>query len=252
MTDNLPTAPAEPGRAMSVGEMFVSILELVKDPTISVEKASALLDMQERMIDRQAKADFFAAKAKVMLDLPRISRDGAIKNKDGKVQSRFATFEAIDKIVRPICASAGLVYSFIPAQSGNQITVTCELAHTGGHVERYGPMPLAIDASGAKNATQGAGSALSYGKRYTLCAALNIVTEGEDTDGGKGDARQVVPVTDEPWQEQILDAAQKAAAGGSASYAEWFKVQKNMHKGWLVDSGQHEICKRAAEEIDAA
>jgi hypothetical protein len=245
MTDNLPAAPADPGRAMTAGDMFASIMEMVRDPALSVEKASALLDMQERMIDRQAKADFFAAKAKVMLELPRIRKDGAITNRDGKVQSRFATFEAIDKIVRPICNAAGLVYSFIPSQSGNSLTVTCELAHTGGHVERYGPMPLAIDTTGAKNATQGAGSAVSYGKRYTLCAALNIVTEGED-DGGKS-GRELVSGTSEDWQESLTLAAQKAALGGSAAYVKWFKEQTNMQRGWLVDAGHHENCKRAAE-----
>lgn len=252
MTENLPTTPAPAGGDMSVGQMFMSILELVKDPTVSVEKASALLDMQERMIDRQAKADFYAAKAKVMLDLPRIRKDGAILNKNDHVQSRFATFEAIDKIVRPICAAAGLVYSFIPGQNGPQLTVTCELAHTGGHVERYGPMPLAIDASGAKNATQGAGSALSYGKRYTLCAALNIVTEGEDTDGGKGEARTLVRTApDETWQDTLTAEAQKAALLGSAKYAEWFQKQTNMHRGWLVDTEIHQACKKAAESHDA-
>lgn len=250
MTENLPAAPAEPGRALTASDMFLSIMEMVKDPALSVEKASALLDMQERMIDRQAKAEFFAAKAKVMLDMPRIRKDGAITNRDGKVQSRFATFESIDKIVRPICNAAGLVYSFIPSQSGNALTVTCELAHTGGHVERYGPMPLAIDTTGAKNATQGAGSAVSYGKRYTLCAALNIVTEGDD-DGGKGAGRQLVPDTGETWQEGLLEQAQLSATHGSAEYGAWFKRQSNMHRGWLVDAGHHEACKKAAEAHDA-
>lgn len=249
MADNLPAAPAEPGRQMTVGDMFASIMEMVKDPALSVEKASALLDMQERMIDRQAKADFFAAKARVMLEMPRIEKNGAIKNKEGKVQSRFATFEAIDRIVRPICNAAGLVYSFIPGQSGNQVTVTCELAHTGGHVERYGPMPLAIDTTGAKNATQGAGSAVSYGKRYTLCAALNIVTEGED-DNGKGAGRTLAGAPDEAWQEAILEKAQLAAAQGSAAYGSWFQAQTNMQRGWLVDLGHHATLKAAAAAHD--
>lgn len=247
-THYLPAAPAEPGRAMTVGDMFASIMEMVRDPNLSVEKASALLDMQERMIDRQAKSEFFAAKAQVMLAMPRIRKDGAITNSAGRVQSRFATFEAIDKIVRPICNAAGLVYSFIPSQSGNSLTVTCELAHTGGHVERYGPMPLAIDTTGAKNATQGAGSAVSYGKRYTLCAALNIVTEGDDNDG-RGATRELVPGTSEDWQEGLTLAAQKAALGGAGAYSNWFKSQTNMKRGWLVDAGHHDACKKAAESV---
>lgn len=242
-----PKDPALPAN-MSTADMFMSIMEIVKDPSVSVEKASALLDLQERMIDRQAKSEFYAAKAKVMLEMPRISKDGAIKNKEGKVQSRFATFEAIDKIVRPICNAAGLVYSFIPGQSGNQITVTCELAHTGGHVERYGPMPLTLDASGSKNATQGAGSAMSYGKRYTLTAALNIVTEGADDDGRSTGRISAAP--DASWQEEILDRARMAAVEGSARYTEFFRGCTNMQRGWLVDTGEHERLKIAAAEHD--
>jgi hypothetical protein len=249
MSDNLPTTQADPGRQMTVGDMFSSIMEMVKDPALSVEKASALLDMQERMIDRQAKADFFAAKARVMLEMPRITKNGSITNKTGQVQSRFATFEAIDKIVRPICNAAGLVYSFIPGQSGNLVTVTCELAHVGGHVEKYGPLALQVDASGAKNATQGAGSAFSYGKRYTLCGALNIVTEGDD-DNGKATGRALAGSTDETWQEDLLAEAQKAAAGGSEAYGRWFQAKTNMQRGWLVDMGTHAELKLAAAAHD--
>lgn len=247
MGNEVTTPNQAPPPAISTAEMFRSIMEAVKDPELSVEKASALLDLQERMIDRQAKSEFFAAKAKVMLEMPRITKDGAIKNKDGKVQSRFATFEAIDKIVRPICNAAGLVYSFIPGQIGNQISVTCELAHLGGHVERYGPMPLALDTSGAKNATQGAGSAVSYGKRYTLCAALNIVTEGADDDGRASGGSSAMP---EAWTDTLLDAARMAATKGSDAYAAFFKSCTNMQRGWLVDQGEHEKLKAAAAEHD--
>lgn len=245
---NLPAAPTE-GRQVSVGDMFLSIMEAVKDPTLSVEKATALLDLQERMIDRQAKAEFYSAKSKVMLEMPRIRKDGAITNRDGKVQSRFSTFEAIDKIARPICNAHGLVYSFILAQSGNNLTVTCELAHTSGHVEKYGPMPLAIDTSGAKNATQGAGSAASYGKRYTLCAALNIVSEGVDDDG-KSTGRPLAGNPDEAWQDALLSDARMAAASGSATYQKFYQTRSNMQRGWLVDTGEHERLKVAAAEHD--
>ncbi len=249
LTTHQGEAPPPTTASMTAASMFQSIMDAVKDPALSVEKAAALLDLQERMIDRQAKAEFFAAKSKVMLEMPRISKDGAIKNKEGKVQSRFATFEAIDKIVRPICNAAGLVYSFIPGQSGNQITVTCELAHVSGHVERYGPMPLTLDSSGAKNATQGAGSAVSYGKRYTLCAALNIVTEGADDDG-RSTSSSVTAVTGEGWTGDLLDRARMAATKGTEAYGAFFKSCTNMQRGWLVDQGEHERLKAAAAEHD--
>jgi len=44
-------------------------------------------------------------------------------------------------------------------------------------------MALPIDSSGAKNNVQGWGSSVSYGKRYTCFALLNISARGEDDDG---------------------------------------------------------------------
>jgi hypothetical protein len=54
--------------------------------------------------------------------------------------------------------------------------------HSAGHVEEYS-MPLALDTSGSKNETQGAGSTMSYARRYLLKSIFNIIEEGEDNDG---------------------------------------------------------------------
>lgn len=44
-------------------------------------------------------------------------------------------------------------------------------------------MLLPADTSGSKNAVQAFGSSTSYGKRYVLCALLNITTRGQDDNG---------------------------------------------------------------------
>jgi len=60
--------------------------------------------------------------------------------------------------------------------------VTCTLSHREGHREET-TFALPIDTSGAKNNVQGWGSSVSYAKRYTACALLNIAARGEDDDG---------------------------------------------------------------------
>jgi hypothetical protein len=45
-------------------------------------------------------------------------------------------------------------------------------------------MTSAADTSGAKNAVQSRGSALTYLMRYTLCGALAITSADDDDDGG--------------------------------------------------------------------
>ena len=252
-------AAAEPQNAVTTSDelspaerMFAGMMEVIKDPAVSPEKMSAMLDVQERMIERQALMEFNAAKLAAMQEMPYIDRDGSIKNKNGDVQSRFSTFEAIDRIVRPVCMRHGLVYSF-NLQGGERgaTNVTCELAHVGGHVQQYGPLAVPLDASGSKNPTQGVGSSSSYGKRYTLCAALNIVTISEDNDGRTA-SRQISadPIGAGQWADKLVDDAQKAAANGSEAYAEFFKSLSPIKKGWIVETGKHDDFKESAAQID--
>lgn len=258
MTDeqaNLPAEAAEQSTAVGeaqspLAEMFNGIMQVVKDPDVSPEKMSALLDVQERMINRQALMDFNKAKMQAMAEMPIIDRNGSIKNRAGQVQSRYARFEDIDKVVRPICAKYGLVYSFNVSEGERGATkVTCELGHVGGHVEHYGPLAVPLDTSGSKNPTQGVGSAVSYGKRYTLCAALNIVTLFEDNDGRT--ATQQISSAEPDFAEGLRDEAQKAAARGSEAYAKFFDSLSPMRKGWLVECGGHADLKQAAAEHDS-
>jgi len=236
-----------PSSDMTLGQMFQSITELARDPNVDPAKMAAIVDLQERMMDRSARAAFQAAMHRARALMPRIEKDGTIRNKAGDVQSRFAHYEAIDKIVRPIIEAQGLTYGF-DYKEGEQgrVLVTCIVSHTGGHEERFGPMPLAIDTTGSKNATQGAGSAGSYGMRYTLCAAFNIVTVGSDDDGNAGRSRGSAA----PEFDDMLREAQIAATRGSAAYAAFFKGRTNMERGWLLDHGHHDKLKQTAAERD--
>jgi hypothetical protein len=230
---------------LSLSDMFAGMLELAKDPSVDPAKMEAILNMQERMIDRQAKQQFQTAMHAARGQMPRITKDGKIENKNGVVQSRFAHYEAIDQTVRPLVEQQGLTYGF-DYREGEQgrLLVTCIVTHVGGHEERFGPMPLAIDTTGAKNATQGAGSAGSYGKRYTLCAAFNIVTVGMDDHGNNGSGAN----TSAAMQFDGMQAAgSQAAMSGTAAYAKWFSARTNMEKGWLVDEGHHARNKADAE-----
>lgn len=245
---NLPAAQ-EP-EPSPLAQMFAGLMEVVKDPNVSPDRLAALLDVQERMIDRQALMDFNKAKMLAMMEMPVIDRNGVIQNhKTREVQSRYARFEDIDRIVRPICNKHGLVYSFnVDEGDRGAVKVSCELGHVGGYVKIYGPLSLPLDTSGAKNATQGAGSAVSYGKRYTLCAALNIVTEHQDDDG-----QTATPQIGSDLGidfAKVLEDAQKAATKGSEAYLAYFKKLSPLRKGWLSEAGHHEGLKAAAAEHD--
>ena len=224
------------------------IAEAARDPAVNVEKMQALLTMQERVMDRNARQAFVEAFDAMSMELPIITKRGAIRNNSGQVQSRFAKWEDIHRILTPILQRHKFVLSFkIGQDPGKALSVCAVLTHAQGHSEESGFMPLPLDATGNKNGVQGTGSSLSYGKRYTTLAFLNIVTEGEDNDG-RGDVATGDDASDAErlWVEEAKLAAKK----GTDAYAAHFTKLPRAAKIYLTSSGEHEKLKTNAQAAD--
>ena len=146
------------------------------NPEVDIDKMERLLQMQERVLDRQALMAYSAAMAAMQTELPSIAERGKTNN------GHYATLEDIVDTVRPIMKKHGFAVSFRIQTQERGIKVTGVLMHKDGHREETS-MLLPADTSGSKNAVQAFGSSTSYGKRYVLCALLNITTRGQDDNG---------------------------------------------------------------------
>jgi len=146
------------------------------NPEVDINKLERLLQMQERVLDRQALMAYSAAMAAMQTELPSIVERGQGNN------GHYATLEDIVDTVRPIMKKHGFAVSFRIQTQERGIQVTGVLMHQDGHREETS-MLLPADTSGSKNAVQAFGSSTSYGKRYVLCALLNITTRGQDDNG---------------------------------------------------------------------
>jgi len=234
-------------------QMLMDVIRLSMSPDVDGAKTTALAELAMKMQDREAERRYRMAKHKAIMEMPSISKAGAVINhKTGAVQSRYSKFEDIDRIVRPILARHHLVIGFNVGHQGQMVTVQPILSYSDGEMtftEYGGEMVLAVDTTGAKNATQGAGSAASYGKRHSMKAMLNIIEEGEDDDGG-------ATIKLDPETTGLIDAGREAARKGSAAYAEFFGALNAQQKGFLVGvagpSGKtyHEANKEAAKAFD--
>lgn len=189
-----PEAPA-PDAATAI----IQVIErAAMNPAVDIDKMERLLQMQERVMERNARAAYAAALSELQPQLPVVTERGGIKDKGGNIQSTYARWEDINDAIRPILAAHGFALSFRTGQEGGQMVVTGVLSHREGHSEQT-TMHLPLDGSGSKNAVQAVGSSLSYGKRYTALALLNITSRGEDDDGraagtlfvDDGQARQI-------------------------------------------------------------
>jgi len=146
------------------------------NPDVDIDKMERLLQMQERVMDRQAMMAYSAAMAAMQTELPSIEERGQTNN------GFYATLEDIVDTVRPIMQKHGFAVSFRIQTQERGIQITGVLMHKDGHREETS-MLLPADISGNKNAVQAFGSSTSYGKRYVLCALLNITTRGQDDNG---------------------------------------------------------------------
>ena len=158
-----------------------TILQVIQraaaDPQCDIEKMERLMDMHERMQSRNAQTEYNASMAAMQCDIPSIAERGK-----GHGTIRYATFEDVNDVIKPIMQKYGFAVSFKVENTANGISVTGILMHRAGHREQT-TMLLPSDTSGSKNAVQAVGSAVSYGKRYVMSAMLNITTRGTDDDG---------------------------------------------------------------------
>lgn len=207
------SAPTVTAGGNNINSMIQVIERVAMNPDVDVEKMEKLLGIQERMLDRQARADFDAAMSEMQTHLPTIAKRGQIVVK-GEVRSSFATFEDINDVVKPILSRFGFSMSFHVNQEGGQINVKGVLAHRSGHREETS-ITLGADVTGSKNAVQAVGSSVSYGKRYVMSALLNLTFRGEDDDGEAAAPRRLVDA------KQVSELS-RALGQCSEKTREWF------------------------------
>lgn len=172
-------APAAVSQTQGVIQM---IERVCVDPNFDVNKMQQLLEMQERVLDRQAEQEFQNALADMQAELPAIEKNGVIKDRNGNPVSRYAKFEDVNKAVMPFMQKHGFSINFETQQAQGAVHVVGTLRHRGGHKVST-MLSLPTDTSGFKNAVQAVGSSVSYGKRYVMSALLNLTTTDEDDDG---------------------------------------------------------------------
>ena len=196
------------------------IARAAADPNVDIDKLERLLEMQERVLARNARAAYYSALAELQPKLPVIAENGAISTDRGKtVQSTYALWEDVNEAIRPMLAEYGFSLTFKVSRTQDQIITTGILSHREGHSEET-ELSLPTDTSGSKNAVQAVGSSTSYGKRYTAFALLNITSRGEDDDGQKGGRPE--PVDD--VRHKLLNDLADAVGADKIKFCQHLKI----------------------------
>jgi hypothetical protein len=216
-------AKVEQHPASDSAALIAVISRAASDPNVDIDKMERLMQMHERLTERNARSAYASALADMQPELPVIERNGMIRvpAKDGKTghETPYALWEDINEAIRPFLAKHGFALSFRVKKDGDRVEVTGVLSHREGHSEET-MLSLPMDSTGSKNNVQAIGSSTSYGKRYTAMALLNITTRGEDDDGkaaGLGNT-----ITDE--QFEALSKLMDEHGADLAKFCAYFKI----------------------------
>lgn len=217
-------AKVEPHPASDSAALIAVISRAASDPNVDIDKMERLMQMHERLTERNARSAFAAALAALQPELPVIERNGMIRvpAKDGKTghDTPYALWEDINEAIRPCLAKHGFALSFRVKKEADRVEVTGVLSHREGHSEET-MLSLPMDSTGSKNNVQAIGSSTSYGKRYTAMALLNITTRGEDDDGKAAGAE--LAINDQ--QRGELDTLITATKSDEAKFLKFFNIE---------------------------
>lgn len=167
---------------------MMAVLERVAlDPNCDVAKMQAVLDVQERMFNKNAEIAFNKSMVECQSEMPTVIRD----RRNDQTNSNYAAFETILHTIKPCYTKHGFSLSFGTESSPveRHVRVTCTTMHKDGHTRKdFVDLPLdnvGIKGNANKTEIHGTGSTYSYGKRYLVTMIFNIAIANHDDDAVK-------------------------------------------------------------------
>jgi hypothetical protein len=213
---------------------------LARAGDVDVDKLERLMQMHERMTAKQSEERFNAAMSAAQQEMRPVAADAS----NPQTKSKYASYAALDSVLRPIYTKHGFGLSFDTGEGAptGWVRVLCYVTHAGGHARTYhADMPA--DGKGAKGGdvmtiTHAVGAAMSYGMRYLLKMIFNVAVGEDDRDGN---AVQVVkqPAPD-GYENWLIDLQATADNGIDALRATW-KNSKPAFRDYLMATDQGEL-----------
>jgi hypothetical protein len=194
--------PAQPHRA----EPEMAMLRLAIDKGAPIETIERLVALQEKMLARKAEVEFNEALNRVQSKIKRVTPD--LENP--QTRSRYASYAAIDRVIRPIYSEEGFSLSFTERDcpKPEHVRIVCFVSK-GAHTREYSK-DMPADSKGAKGGdvmtkTHAVAAADSYAKRYLVKDVFNIAIGEDDADGNAGNGRSIDPVQVEELCRQMSE-----------------------------------------------
>jgi len=168
----------------------LDLLSIALQNNAAIDVIERLAALQEKAMLRDAEITFNDALSRVQAEIKRIAPDLA----NPQTSSKYASYTAIDRVIRPIYTREGMSLSFShdDCPKPDHIRVLC-FASLGAYTRTY-QMDMPSDGKGAKGGdvmtkTHATAAADSYAKRYLVKDIFNIAIAEYDTDGNASAAQ---------------------------------------------------------------
>lgn len=216
------------------------------DPNTDVDKLERLLGMYERITAHQASVAHDEAMNAAQEEMRPIAADAS----NPQTKSKYASYAALDRALRPIYTKHGfsLAFDTDDCPKDDHVRVVCRVKRAG-HTESH-HLDMPADGKGAKGGdvmtkTHATGAAVSYGKRYLLGMVFNIAV-GEDNDGNAS----------APAGRQASQAAQDAfadinACDGWPALERWRETKSASYRPKVNEREWQEIISLFNRRADA-
>lgn len=159
-----------------------AILQAATNPNIDPDRLERFLGMYERLAAKEAEQAYDVAMNGAQEEMRPIAKD--LENE--QTRSRYASFAALDRAMRPIYAKHGFSLSFSAGEGAPEgcVRVVCRVSHRDGHKE-FPHIDMPADGKGARGGdvmskTHATGAAFTYAQRYLLRAVFNIAVSDDD------------------------------------------------------------------------
>jgi hypothetical protein len=159
--------------------------------------------LEERMSETNGHKSLLEALLAVQAEAPALPKDGTNPAFKG---SKYTKLDTIVDTIGPILNRHGLVWTTLPTMDKQgEPALMYRLIHAATDQNITGTMPLLL----GKADSQGFGSAITYARRYSLCAVLNLVADDDD-DGHRASQRRAAGASsDTPSESQLKELARQ-------------------------------------------
>lgn len=172
--------PDQSAPLAAAGMTPLTLIQVALEKGIDPEQLGRLMDLQERWERNRAAEAFGAAITRFQAECPPVTKRRTVGGDAGsKITYRYASYDDVMRAAAPVLTACGLAVSFSTKQQERMVEITCRIRVGIHHEDHTVTVPV---PDMRVNDTQKFGAAISYGKRFALCAALNIVVTDEDND----------------------------------------------------------------------